>query len=78
MQDIARRLLLKWAQMETGAPINVTEDYTRLTLDTIALCAMDYRFNSFYKEDMHPFVKAMIGVLDESGKGLSGLFFSPA
>ena len=24
----------------------------RLTLDTIALCAFGYRFNSFYREDM--------------------------
>lgn len=38
---------------------------TRLlvTLDTIALCSMDYRFNSFYTEDMHPFVDSMNNVL---------------
>lgn len=28
---------------------------------------MDTRFNSFYKEQMHPFVDAMVGVLSESG-----------
>jgi len=28
---------------------------------------MDTRFNSFYHEDMHPFVDAMVGLLQESG-----------
>ena len=28
---------------------------------------MDTRFNSFYHEDMHPFVNAMVGFLQESG-----------
>jgi cytochrome P450/NADPH-cytochrome P450 reductase len=28
---------------------------------------MDTRFNSFYHEDMHPFVNAMVGLLQESG-----------
>jgi len=28
---------------------------------------MDTRFNSFYHEEMHPFVKAMVGLLQESG-----------
>jgi cytochrome P450 / NADPH-cytochrome P450 reductase len=39
---------------------------TRLTLDTIALCGFGYRFNSFYRETPHPFVQAMVRVLDES------------
>jgi cytochrome P450 / NADPH-cytochrome P450 reductase len=29
---------------------------------------MNTRFNSFYHEEMHPFVGAMIGLLQESGK----------
>ena len=36
------------------APIDVADQLTRLTLDTIALCAFDYRFNSFYQVEMHP------------------------
>lgn len=48
--------------------ILLTEDFTRLTLDTIGLCAMDYRFNSFYSEKMHPFVEAMIEYLKFSGE----------
>lgn len=50
--------------------ISVTEDFTRLTLDTIALCAMDYRFNSFYQNEMHPFVQAMTGSLTASSDRL--------
>ncbi|KAF4625674.1 hypothetical protein G7Y89_g12486 [Cudoniella acicularis] len=67
MQDIATQLLLKWARLGPSSQIAVTDDFTRLTLDTIALCAMDYRFNSFYSDSMHPFVDAMVGFLSESG-----------
>ena len=37
---------------------------TRLTLDTIALCGFNYRFNSFYRDTPHPFVVAMLGALE--------------
>ena len=30
-------------------------------------CAMGTRFNSFYHDEMHPFVNAMVGFLAESG-----------
>jgi cytochrome P450 / NADPH-cytochrome P450 reductase len=70
MYDVATQLVGKWARMQ-DEPINVTDDYTRLTLDSIALCAMDKRFNSFYREDMHPFVHAMVGFLTESGLRLT-------
>ncbi|ORY05572.1 fatty acid hydroxylase [Clohesyomyces aquaticus] len=63
MHDIASQLVLKWARKGSDQKIPVTEDFTRLTLDTIALCAMDFRFNSFYQDGMHPFVDAMVGML---------------
>lgn len=50
--------------------IPVTSDFTRLTLDTIALCCMDYRFNSFYQEELHPFVKSMTSILSASSDRL--------
>lgn len=59
MLDIADQLVLKWARLGPDNRIPVTDDFTRLTLDTIALCAMDFRFNSFYTDGMHPFVAAM-------------------
>ena len=48
MHDICSQLVMKWARYGPGHQINVTDDFTRLTLDTIALCTMDYRFNSYY------------------------------
>ena len=68
MHDIASQLVLKWARDGAEAKINVPEDFTRLTLDSIALCAMDTRFNSFYKDELHPFAHAMVGFLQESGR----------
>jgi cytochrome P450/NADPH-cytochrome P450 reductase len=75
MYDIASQLVLKWARKGMDYKIPVTSDFTRLTLDTIALCAMDFRFNSFYQEDLHPFVDAMTNMLaSRSNAGqLSGI-----
>lgn len=67
MYDIATQLVMKWARQGPTVPIMVADDFTRLTLDTIALCAMGTRFNSFYHEEMHPFVEAMVGLLQGSG-----------
>ena len=68
MHDIASQLILKWARKGPDFRIPVTEDFTRLTLDTIALCAMGYRFNSFYQEDMPPYVKAMLNTLGAASR----------
>ncbi|KAJ5594210.1 Bifunctional cytochrome NADPH reductase [Penicillium hispanicum] len=67
MYDIGSQLVMKWARLGPDTPITVTDDFTRLTLDTIALCAMGTRFNSFYHDEMHPFVEAMLGLLSGSG-----------
>jgi len=66
MIDIADQLMYKWDRLNPGEEIDVPADMTRLTLDTIALCGFGYRFNSFYRETPHPFVQAMIRVLDET------------
>ncbi|QUH02694.1 cytochrome P450 [Saccharopolyspora erythraea] len=66
MTDIAGQLVQKWERLNPGDEVDVTADTTRLTLDTIALCGFGYRFNSFYREDAHPFVAAMMRVLAES------------
>lgn len=67
MHDIAGQLLLKWSRQGPDVPIMVTDDFTRLALDTIALCSMNYRFNSYYHNEMHPFIEAMGNFLKESG-----------
>jgi len=84
MLDLATQLVLKWSRLNPGETVNVPEDMTRLTLDTIGLCGFDYRFNSFYQDDMHPFVSAMVGTLQEASnrarrpKLLSNLMLSKA
>ncbi len=66
MTDIAEQLMDKWGRLNPGETVDVPADMTRLTLDTIALCGFGYRFNSFYREEPHPFVQAMVRTLAES------------
>ncbi|EIN10223.1 cytochrome P450 oxidoreductase OrdA-like protein [Punctularia strigosozonata HHB-11173 SS5] len=66
MMDVCSQLLLKWERFGPTHVIDPIEDYTRLTLDTISLCAMSYRLNSFYMENQLPFVKAMSDFLGEA------------
>ena len=68
MHEILTQLVLKWARYGPDYRIDATGDFTRLTLDSIAICAMDTRFNSFYTEGVHPFVAAMQEVLLEAGR----------
>ena len=68
MLDIAEQMLLKLERMGNEHVFDVAEEMTKLTLDTIALCSFDYRFNSFYSDELHPFVHAMVDGLAESGK----------
>ncbi len=63
MLDIALQLAQKWERLNPDDPVDVPADMTRLTLDTIALCGFNYRFNSFYRDTPHPFVVAMLGAL---------------
>ncbi|UEP29562.1 MULTISPECIES: cytochrome P450 [unclassified Burkholderia] len=68
MVDIADQMFLYWERFGPETAVDVSDHMTRLTLDTIALCAFDCRFNSFYREDQHPFVDAMVDTLSEAGK----------
>lgn len=66
MIDLASQLIQKWARLNPNEEVDVPDDMTRLTLDTIGLCGFDFRFNSFYREDSHPFIEKMVRALDES------------
>ncbi len=59
MTDIANQLMLKWERSNSDDVIDVPKDMIRLTLDTIGVCGFGYRFNSFYREDFHPFIEAL-------------------
>src|SRR3954462_9658347 len=63
MLDIAEQLVKKWERMNADDEIDVVHDTTALALDTVGLCGFDYRFNSFYREDYHPFVESLVGCL---------------
>ncbi|MFI5972833.1 cytochrome P450 [Streptomyces sp. NPDC051452] len=65
MLEIAQSLVGKWTNKE-GEPVRITDDYTRLTLDTIALSGFGYRFDSFAEEELHPFLNALLEALVES------------
>lgn len=74
MQDIASQLMLKWERMNSDDLIDVPKDMIRLTLDTIGVCGFGYRFNSFYREDFHPFIEALNRTLSttQNMRGLPG------
>ena len=73
MVDIATQLVEKWSRLNPDEDIDVPGDMTRLTLDTIGLCAFSYRFNSFYSENPQPFVAAMQDALSFATSNLSKL-----
>lgn len=68
MHEVASQLALKWCRQGSGVRLDISEDFTRLTLDTVALCSMGFRFNSYYSQTLHPFIQAMAEVLTEAGK----------
>ena len=67
MLDIADQMLTKWERLGPEASVDVSDNMTRLTLDTIALCGFGYRFNSYYQNEMHPLIEAMVRMLSEAG-----------
>lgn len=66
MVDIGSQLIQKWERLNPNEVVDVPEDMTRLTLDTIGLCGFNYRFNSYYREVPHPFITSMVRALDEA------------
>ncbi len=73
MVEIAEQLMGKWERLNPDEEIDVAADMTRLTLDTIGLCGFDYRFNSFYRDTLHPFVEAMMDNIEENQERLRRL-----
>ena len=66
MLDIIEQMLTRWERFGPEEVHDVPDQWTRLTLDTLALCAFNFRFNSFYQEGQHEFVDAMLESLIES------------
>ncbi|MFI5666091.1 bifunctional cytochrome P450/NADPH--P450 reductase [Streptomyces sp. NPDC051704] len=71
MLRVAKRLIGSWdarfaSGSEVSAPVEVAEDMTRMTLDTIGLSGFGYDFASFEREQAHPFVQALVRALAHS------------
>lgn len=64
MQDVAGQLCRKWERLNADDEIDVVHDMTAVALDTIGICGFDYRFNSFYRRDYHPFISALTRSLE--------------
>ncbi|MFD9812104.1 bifunctional cytochrome P450/NADPH--P450 reductase [Streptomyces sp. NPDC059080] len=64
MLRVARRLIGAWdRRCADGAPVDVPDDMTRMTLDTIGLTGFGFDFGSFDRDEPHPFVEALVRCL---------------
>ncbi|MGW3116572.1 bifunctional cytochrome P450/NADPH--P450 reductase [Streptomyces sp. NPDC001107] len=67
MVKVAQRLIASWDRAaREGQPVNVPDDMTRMTLDTIGLAGFGYDFGSFGRDEPHPFVESMVRCLEWS------------
>lgn len=62
MLAMAQRLVAAW-KTSPDTPVRVTDDVTKLTLETIARTGFGYDFGSFDRTERHPFVTAMVNTL---------------
>ncbi|MEU9365755.1 cytochrome P450 [Streptomyces avermitilis] len=72
MLRVAHRLIESWDRAgRDGQPVNIPDDMTRMTLDTIGLAGFGYDFGSFERAEPHPFVESMVRCLEWSMTRLS-------
>jgi cytochrome P450/NADPH-cytochrome P450 reductase len=72
MLRVARRLIEAWDRRSAlGSPVDVPDDMTRMTLDTIGLAGFGFDFGSFERDEPHPFVDALVRCLHWSMTKLS-------
>ena len=64
MTDVAGQLVQKWERLNADDQIDVVHDMTAVALDVVGICGFDYRFNSFYRNDFHPFIDALSRTLE--------------
>ncbi len=64
MVEVADALVAKWEGL-AGREVNVPDDMTRFTLDSIAIAGFGYRFNSFAKAELDPFLESLATALVE-------------
>ncbi|MFD7668912.1 bifunctional cytochrome P450/NADPH--P450 reductase [Streptomyces sp. NPDC059788] len=72
MLKVARRVIGSWDRRAAeGGPVDVPDDMTRMTLDTIGLAGFGFDFESFGRDTPHPFVEAMVRCLEWSMNRMS-------
>ncbi|MGW0949207.1 bifunctional cytochrome P450/NADPH--P450 reductase [Streptomyces sp. NPDC002623] len=75
MLRVARSLIAKWDAAAGLRPVDIPGDATRLTFDTIGLCGFGYDFESFTRDELHPFIEAMtrsLATVQEKNESLPG------
>ncbi|WP_326525705.1 bifunctional cytochrome P450/NADPH--P450 reductase [Sphingomonas sp.] len=65
IRDVCDQLVAKWQRLE-GTDVEVADDMTRLTLDSIALAGFGHAFDSFEKDQLDSFLEALARALGES------------
>jgi cytochrome P450 len=69
MLDTAGELTAHWDRhAAAGNTVDVSNDTTRVTLETIGRCAAGYSFGCFRTADVHPFVEHMVSGLKGSDR----------
>lgn len=76
MRDVAQALVSKWQKHSPNTDINLVDDMTRFTLETITRCGFDYSFHPFDSELVHPFLQALSRTLDYSMSRITHLPYS--
>ena len=75
MLRVARSLIAKWDAAAGNQAVDVPGDATRLTFDTIGLCGFGYDFESFRRDDLHPFIEAMtnsLSIVQDKNESIPG------
>lgn len=63
--EVCDQLVAKWSGKQ-GDDILISDDMTRLTLDSIAIAGFGHRFDSFARDQLDPFLEALARALGES------------
>ncbi|WP_330461275.1 cytochrome P450 [Streptomyces sp. NBC_00820] len=67
MLKVTQRLLASWDRAaRDDRAVDIPDDMTRMTLDTIGLAGFDFDFGSFDRNEPHPFVESMVRCLEWS------------
>lgn len=65
IQEVCDQQVAKWARL-AGTDVEVADDMTRLTLDSIAIAGFGHRFNSFQNDELDPFLESLASALGQS------------